>query len=76
MGFATNSALTQKTMEFRGFAPVGFAVCSVATLWELDGLGAGAEGSTSMEFGEESTIVGEQKHEKGARIRYFGAAAK
>ena len=51
-------------------------MCSVATLWELDGLGAGAGGSTSMEFGVVSTIVGEQKGEKGAKIRYFGAAAK
>ena len=75
-GLDTNSAFTQKTMDPRGFAPIRFAVFSVATLWELDGSVLGAGASTSMELGGESTIVGEDDREKGAKIRYFGAAAK
>ena len=75
-GLATNSALTQNTMDSRGFSPIRLAVFSVATLWELDGSVVGEGASTSMELGEEITIVGEDDREKGAKIRYFGAAAK
>ena len=71
----TNSIFTKNSVVSRAFDFVPLTVASVATLWELEGSGAGVGALGSVEFGAGSAIVGEENEETGGRIRVVGAAA-
>ena len=72
---ATISIFTKNSFVSRALDFVPLTVASVATLWELEGSGAGVGALVSVDFGAGSAIVGEKKKKKGARIRVVGDAA-